>query len=1717
MLNNSAWLFLCLLTTPPLTTAKAFIQAHATHLRFFATIILIYLMQNKIRIGMTSIFIRLINAAFCAFATLCMSILTLQQANAQQALNLNAGINWVNIGDLDVTGNQLTVEALIYWTGGINVLSKHTGPPNVNYLLRPTTFELTTSNGFNLMSNPYTLQNNVWYHIAGTYDGSFIRYYVNGCLVIEQAWTGNLVTNNITSAIGNQATGQAEQFIGQIDELRIWNVARTQAQIQANMNNLPNPTLQAGLMAYYKMEGNYINSQGNATFNGTPVGSPGFVAANVTISPFAITGATVVNTGCAGVNDASITLNSNNPGATYSATGSNYTATNTFGGLTPGNTYTLYTRSSEGCVLDTTITIAARQPLNITSAVVTNTGCAGVNDASVTINSNDATATYASDGVNFTANNNFTNLTPGNTYTFSIRAHGCTKDTTFTLATRAPLNITGAAVTNTGCAGVNDASITISSNDATATYASDGVNFTANNNFTNLTPGNTYTFSIRAHGCTKDTTLTIAARPVLDVSASNNNPVCIGATVNLFAQSSIAGATYTWTNGNGYSSAQQNPTIPNAAQSNTGIYIVTQSFNNCTRQDTIQVIVTDCLDSDGDGIPDTSDLDDDNDGIPDAIECGGALSNILINGSFEAPIISGSNVSYPNEAAVPGWETTSTDDIIELWGNSFNGVTSYDANQHAEINYTQNSALYQDGATTPGDVLYWYVHHLARSGTDVMEVRIGAPGSTIPQGQYATTTAAWAEYSGVYVVPAGQTTTRFEFQAISTGSGNPGAGNFIDDVAFYKVNCLADFDNDGIPNSLDLDSDNDGIYDLIEAGHRQADGNRDGRIDGAPAAFGGNGLFNTLENNDKINAAINYTVANTDNAANQDFLSLDSDGDGCFDVFEGPYPDTDNDGIASTSPVSVSPTGTVLNAGNAYTGIPRQIIPNTYDFQTTAIHTCNCPKDTFIISICNGGSYTRPKGGVVSTAGFYSDTFALANGCDSIVVSDLRVFSPSIPQESDRRICFGDTTQFSASGGAFYAWHPRTGLSDSTIANPQAFPAVTTTYIVDAGVPGNSVILNGDFSQGNTQFSSSYTYSNNTQPAATYFIGPNPNSTHPGFTACTDHTSGTGNMMIVNGAGTANTTVWQQQISITPNTTYIFSAWATNVSSNTTDLAQLQFSINGTQIGNIFTIDPVQCNWTQFYITWNSGSATSANITVLNQNTVAGGNDFALDDLLFAPYCTAHDTIVVEVVQPKRTTVNAVICDDATYTLPGGSIVNATGIYIDTLQNFQACDSIITTNLTVNPTYRDTITPVICANESFTLPDNTVQNTAGTYISSLKTINNCDSIIVTELTVLPLSFTTVDTIICFGQSYQRPGGALVNTSGTYSDTLASANSCDSIITSIVRVVQVQLAVTTTNNTCNGNALGSINTNPSGGDTPYTGTWIPNVSSATSAINLPAGTYDVTITDANGCTATNTSIITEPALLVIDSVVNDSVNCFGECNGAFSIYAGGGVLPYSYTVDGSAASVINTNKCAGNYTILITDGNGCTTADVANVYQPDSVLVFVTPSAPYTDMGNNVLLIASSNYSDAVFRWSPATNLSCTLCDSASAYGTQSITYTLSGSVDIHGNTCESSIEVPVTVIPNHDVYIPNLFSPDGDGNNDFFQWFGNLNGIQQMSIQIFNRTGELVYESRDKNFRWDGYYGGKMVEPGVFVYQIKVTWLDYRSKTDYKGTITIIR
>lgn len=295
-------------------------------------------------------------------------------------------------------------------------------------------------------------------------------------------------------------------------------------------------------------------------------------------------------------------------------------------------------------------------------------------------------------------------------------------------------------------------------------------------------------------------------------------------------------------------------------------------------------------------------------------------------------------------------------------------------------------------------------------------------------------------------------------------------------------------------------------------------------------------------------------------------------------------------------------------------------------------------------------------------------------------------FSQDMDAGRDTVICAGNYVHLNTLSNDdiyyYYRWRPAYNLSDSTRPAPWVWPDSTTTYYFYAFRPdSNNLVFNGDFSQGNTGFTSQYSYrapnGNRTLwNEGTYSVSNNGLSVHENFSNHYDHTVGTinGSFLIVNATGVANTVVWSQTLNnILPNTDYVFYAWATSV--NEENPAILQFSINGALLDQPFPLSG-QFVWDQFYTLWNSGSSTTATITIVNQNVILSGNDFGVDDIFFAPIYPDIDSVTVSIKDPDSTMTVIEQCANSSYVFNGRKIIVESGMYVDTLKTELGCDSV---------------------------------------------------------------------------------------------------------------------------------------------------------------------------------------------------------------------------------------------------------------------------------------------------------------------------------------------------------------------------------------------------------------------------------------------------------
>ncbi|MBI3509535.1 MAG: gliding motility-associated C-terminal domain-containing protein [Bacteroidetes bacterium] len=215
--------------------------------------------------------------------------------------------------------------------------------------------------------------------------------------------------------------------------------------------------------------------------------------------------------------------------------------------------------------------------------------------------------------------------------------------------------------------------------------------------------------------------------------------------------------------------------------------------------------------------------------------------------------------------------------------------------------------------------------------------------------------------------------------------------------------------------------------------------------------------------------------------------------------------------------------------------------------------------------------------------------------------------------------------------------------------------------------------------------------------------------------------------------------------------------------------------------------------------------------------------------------------------------------------------------------------------------------------------------------------------------------------------------------GTYTVDVTDANGCTT--SAQVTLNQPSALILTpafSNASCSGNCNGSASVTPSGGTSPYTYLWSPGAQTTSSINNLCAGTYTCNVTDAAGCTGQDIITITEPNALLAN-VTSINVSCNGGCNGSATANPNGGTGPYTYLwMPGGQTTNNVSGLCAGNYTVTITDVNGCTVNQQVNITQPPPLLAVVTSTTSSCNICNGTATVSpSGGTAPFAYFWTPA--------------------------------------------------------------------------------------------------------------------------------------------
>ncbi len=342
--------------------------------------------------------------------------------------------------------------------------------------------------------------------------------------------------------------------------------------------------------------------------------------------------------------------------------------------------------------------------------------------------------------------------------------------------------------------------------------------------------------------------------------------------------------------------------------------------------------------------------------------------------------------------------------------------------------------------------------------------------------------------------------------------------------------------------------------------------------------------------------------------------------------------------------------------------------------------------------------------------------------------------------------------------------------------------------------------------------------------------------------------------------------------------------------------------------------------------------------------------------------------------------------------------------------------------------------------------------------------------------------------------------------GSYDITVTDSRGCTATGSTVVNVYAMSVDMVS-GDACAGQDNGFVGATPVSGIPDYTFNWSNN--SVEGVISdLAPGTYTVTITDINGCTAEDQTTISEYELIPSFTVSNV---CSGGNTGAIVVDVENGTGNIDYQWSNNQAGNPLGNIGTGTYTVTITDELGCSVTGSAEVNEFDSPTAVATGDATI-QLGESteVSVDASGGTAPYTYNWIPAFVANPT---AATTQATPNTTTTFTAEVT-DANGCIASDTVLIIVVPPVIVSVPNAFSPNGDTKNDIFEYFVPNMDAEIQTFQVFDRWGKLLHD--DPTAGWDGIYKGKEQPVGTYVYVLE--YFDaLNRKATLKGHFSLIR
>ncbi len=357
--------------------------------------------------------------------------------------------------------------------------------------------------------------------------------------------------------------------------------------------------------------------------------------------------------------------------------------------------------------------------------------------------------------------------------------------------------------------------------------------------------------------------------------------------------------------------------------------------------------------------------------------------------------------------------------------------------------------------------------------------------------------------------------------------------------------------------------------------------------------------------------------------------------------------------------------------------------------------------------------------------------------------------------------------------------------------------------------------------------------------------------------------------------------------------------------------------------------------------------------------------------------------------------------------------------------------------------------------------------------------------------------------------------------GTYAYTVTDTQGCATsgeVIIPDPPTLDVQLGYFSPPS-CPAFADGEIRLQTMGGVPPYAFEW-SNGSTGHSVSGLIAGNYEVTVSDATGCTHVETWSLSDPEPVEV-VITGDGPDCQEMANGQIELTVSGGTPPYKYQLNLGPLQdePVFSRLGPSDYSVRVYDAKGCIRDAFITLADPLAFMVDAGDDVTI-EQGDTVRLLAETDIITPVdFRWTAPVSgtLDCTDCEAPLAYPLFTTTYTVHAS-DERG--CQTRDVVTVWVKPNRTVLVPTAFTPNKDGQNDLLLVHGK-EGIRIIVMRVFDRWGELMFEVEDfmindLSIGWNGEFRGEDMSTGVYIWVLDVEYAD-GFREQLSGQTTLIR